>query len=80
MNIKLSLTRKVIKSSRDVFGRVSIGRVADHQAGLPHRSVSEEDALQQPLLSRPLSRPGGLGIVRRHRRGHSPSVIHCVCR
>lgn len=67
-------TREVVKRSGDVFGWVAIGCVADHQAGFAHRSVAEQDALQQPLLR--LARPGGCGVVRGHRRGHGPSVIH----
>lgn len=68
------LTREVIKRSGDIFGRVAVRRVADHQAGFAHRSVAEQDALQQPLLRLP--RPAGCGFVRGHRRGHGPSVIH----
>lgn len=68
------LTREVIESSGDVFGRVAVGCVADHQAGFAHRSVAEQDALQQPLLRLP--RRGGLGFVRGYWRGHGPSVIH----
>lgn len=71
-------TREVIKCSRDVFRWVSIRCVADHQTGFPHRSVAQQDALQQPLLR--LSRPGGFGFMRRHWRGHGPSVIHCEWR
>lgn len=69
-----SLTRKVIKGSGDVFGRVSIRCVADHQTGFTDRSVSEQDALQQPLLR--FSRPDGFGLVRRHRGCHGPTVVH----
>lgn len=68
------LTRKVIKSGGDVFGGVSIRRVADNQAGFAHRSVPEKDALQQPLLRLP--RPRGHGIVWGHRGSYGASVIH----
>lgn len=68
------LTRKVIKSGGDVFGGVSVRRVADHQAGFTHRSVPEKDALQQPLLRLPRLR--GHGTVRGHRGSHGVSVIH----
>lgn len=67
-------TREVIKCSRDVFRRVSIRGVADHQTGFPHRSIAQQDALQQPLLR--LSWPGRFGFMRRHWRGHGPTVIH----
>lgn len=68
------LTREVIKSCRDIFGRVSICRIADYQASFAHRSVTEQDALQQSLLCLPW--PGRDGIVWRHRRSHGTSVIH----
>lgn len=68
------LTREVIKSGGDVFGGVSIRRVADNQAGFPHCSVPEKDALQQPLLW--LTRPRGHGTVGGHRGSHGASVIH----
>lgn len=68
------LTREVIKSGGDVFGGVSIRRVADNQAGFTHRSVPEKDALQQPLLW--LTRPRGHGTVWGHRGSHGASVIH----
>lgn len=67
-------TREVIKCSRDVFRRVSIRGVADHQTGFPHRSIAQQDALQQPLLR--LSWPGRFGFMRRYWRGHGPTVIH----
>lgn len=72
--INLLLTWEVVKCSWDIFSRIAIGCVADHQAGFANRSVSEQDALQQPLLRQPW--PGGYGIVWGHRRSHGPSVIH----
>lgn len=73
-----SLTREVIKRSGDIFGWVAVRCVADHQTGFAHRSVAEQDALQQPLLRLPW--PCGLRFVRGHRRGHGPSVIHAEWR
>lgn len=67
-------TSEVIKCSRDVFRRVSIRGVADHQTGFSHRSIAQQDALQQPLLR--LSWPGRFGFMRRHWRGHGSTVIH----
>ena len=74
INICPLLTWEVVERSGNIFSWVAVRCVADHQAGLAHRSVSEQDALQQPLLR--LAWPGGFGIVWGHRRGHGPSVIH----
>lgn len=74
-NNYLLLTREIVKCSGDIFGRVSVGGVADHQAGFAHRSVTEQDALEQPLLR--ITRPGCRRFVRGHGRSHGgASVIH----
>lgn len=45
------VTCEVVEGSGDVVGGVAIGGVADHQAGLPHRPIPHQDAVD-PLLGR----------------------------
>lgn len=68
------LTWEIVKRCRDVFRWISIGCVADYQAGFPHSSVPEKHALQQPPLA--VRGPGGSGFVWGHRRRHQVTVIH----
>lgn len=68
------LTWEVVKRCRDVFRWISIGCVADNEAGFSHSSVPEKHALQQAPLA--VWRPGGSGFVWRHRRRHQVTVIH----
>lgn len=68
------LTWEIVKRCRDVFCWITIGGVADNQAGFPHSSVPEKHALQQAPLA--VRRPEGSGFVWRHRRRHQVTVIH----
>lgn len=47
--VSSNFTWEVVKCSRDVLGGISIGGVADNQAGFPHSPVPHQDALH-PLL------------------------------
>lgn len=42
-------TGEVVKRCGDIFCRVSVGGVADDEAGLAHRSVSNQDAVHPAL-------------------------------
>lgn len=72
---KLSkLTREVIEGCRDIFCGISISRVAHDHTCFAHRTITEEDTFQYPLLR--LGRSGRLGFVRRYWRSHGIAVVH----
>lgn len=68
------LTREVIEGCRDVFCRISISCVAHDHTCFAHRTVTEEDTFQYPLLR--LGWSGRLGFVRRYWRSHRIAVVH----
>lgn len=72
---KLSkLTREVIEGCRDIFCGISISCVAHNHTCFAHRTITEEDTFQYPLLR--LGWSGRLGFVRRYWRSHRIAVVH----
>lgn len=61
-----ALTREVIEGRGDVLGGVAVGGIADHQAGLAHRAVADQHALDAAPLgaARASPAPGHPGPAR----------------
>lgn len=63
---RLALTREVVEGRGDVLCGVAVGGIADHQAGLAHRAVADQHALDAASLgaARAPPTPGHPGPAR----------------